>query len=65
VKTGGDFFETLSDPEKLAQNAGAMTGLSRATGDAIAAKFPWRDYGKRDRHRVRPRRRPGRDCGCP
>ncbi len=46
VKTGGDFFETLyADPEKLAQFTGAMTGLSRATGDAIAAKFPWRDYG--------------------
>jgi SAM-dependent methyltransferase len=46
VKTGGDFFETLyADPEKLAQFAGAMTGLSRATGDAIAAKLPWRDYG--------------------
>jgi O-methyltransferase domain/Dimerisation domain len=46
VKTGGDFFETLyADPEKLAQFAGAMTGLSLATGDAIAAKFPWRDYG--------------------
>jgi hypothetical protein len=46
VKTGGDFFETLyADPEKLAQFAVAMTGLSRATGDAIAAKFPFRDYG--------------------
>jgi hypothetical protein len=46
VKTGGDFFETLyADPEKLAQFTGAMTGLSRATGDAIAARFPWRDYG--------------------
>jgi SAM-dependent methyltransferase len=45
VKTGGDFFETLyADPEKLAQFTGAMTGLSRATGDAIASKFPWRDY---------------------
>ncbi|MDT7794557.1 MAG: hypothetical protein QOD59_3998 [Mycobacterium sp.] len=46
MKTGGEFFETLyADPEKLAQFTGAMTGLSRATGDAIAAKFPWRDYG--------------------
>jgi hypothetical protein len=45
VKTGGDFFETLyADPEKLAQFTGAMSGLSRATGNAIAAKFPWRDY---------------------
>ena len=46
VKTGGEFFETLyADPEKLAQFTAAMSGLSRATGDAIAAKFPWRDYG--------------------
>jgi hypothetical protein len=46
VKTGGDFFETLyADPEKLAQFAGAMSGLSTTTGQAIAAKFPWRNYG--------------------
>jgi len=46
VKTGGDFFKTLyADPEKLAQFAAAMSGLSTATGQAIAAKFPWRDYG--------------------
>jgi hypothetical protein len=46
VKTGGEFFETLyADPEKLVQFAGAMSGLSLATGDAIATKFPWRDYG--------------------
>jgi O-methyltransferase domain/Dimerisation domain len=46
VKTGGDFFETVyADPERLVQFTSAMTGLSRAAGDAIAAKFPWRDYG--------------------
>ena len=46
VKTGGDFFESLyADPERLAQFAGAMSGLSTATGQAIAAKFPWRNYG--------------------
>jgi hypothetical protein len=46
VKTGGDFFETLySDPEKLATFAAAMSGLSRPAGEAIAAKFPWRDHG--------------------
>ncbi len=45
VKTGGDFFETLyADPQKLAQFAGAMSGLSAATGQAIAEKFPFRDY---------------------
>lgn len=46
VKTGGDFFENLySDPEKLAGFTAAMSGLSRAAGEAIATKFPWRDYG--------------------
>jgi O-methyltransferase domain/Dimerisation domain len=46
MKQGGEFFENVyADPDKLAQFTGAMTGLSRATGEAIAAKFPWRDYG--------------------
>ena len=46
AKTGGGFFETLyADPAALAQFTGAMTGLSRAAGEAIAAKFSWRDYG--------------------
>lgn len=46
TKTGGDFFETLyADPERLAQFTSAMSGLSRAAGDAIAGRFPWRDYG--------------------
>jgi hypothetical protein len=46
VKTGGDFFATLyADPEKLAVFAAAMSGLSRAAGEAMAAKFPFRDYG--------------------
>jgi len=46
VKTGGDFFGTLyADPEKLAGFTAAMSGLSLAAGQAIAAKFPWQDYG--------------------
>ena len=45
AKTGDDFFATLyADPEKVAQFAGAMSGLSTAAGQAIAAKFPWKDY---------------------
>ena len=45
AKTGDDFFATLyADPEKLAEFAGAMSGLSSAAGQAIAAKFPWKDY---------------------
>jgi hypothetical protein len=46
AKIGGDFFQTVyADSERLAQFAGAMSGLSAAAGRAIAAKFPWRDYG--------------------
>ncbi|SBS79701.1 Tetracenomycin polyketide synthesis 8-O-methyl transferase TcmO [uncultured Mycobacterium sp.] len=46
VKTGGSFFETVySDPDKLAGFTAAMSGLSRAAGEAIAAKFPWHHYG--------------------
>jgi hypothetical protein len=45
VTTGGDFFEALyADPEKLAVFTAAMSGLSRAAGEAIAAKFPWHHY---------------------
>ena len=45
TKTGDDFFGTLySDPDRLAQFAGAMSGLSAATGEALATKFPWRDH---------------------
>jgi O-methyltransferase len=45
AKSGDDFFATLyADPERLAQFARGMSGLSAAAGRAIAAKFPWRDY---------------------
>jgi hypothetical protein len=45
AKSGDDFFATLyAAPERLAQFARGMTGLSAAAGGAIAAKFPWRDY---------------------
>jgi SAM-dependent methyltransferase len=45
IKNGGDFFATLyADQERLAQFAGAMSGLSTAAAEAIAAKFPWHDY---------------------
>jgi hypothetical protein len=43
---GDDFFATLyADPDRLAQFAAAMSGISRGSGEAIAAKFPWREYG--------------------
>ena len=46
AKGGEDFFGALyADPERLAQFARAMSSLSVGTGQAIAAKFPWRDHG--------------------
>ncbi|WP_172798239.1 methyltransferase [Mycobacterium sp. GA-1285] len=45
VKSGGDFFESVyADPAKLAQFTAAMSGLSRAAGEALAAKFSWERY---------------------
>jgi hypothetical protein len=45
AKGGVDFFETLyADPERLAQFARAMSSISAGAGQAIAAKFPWRDH---------------------
>lgn len=45
VKTGEDFFGTLyADPERLEGFLKAMTGLSRGTARAIAARFPWKRY---------------------
>ena len=44
-KHGGDFFEALyADPARLAQFARAMSAISVGAGQAIAAKFPWRDH---------------------
>ena len=45
AKGGENFFEALySDPERLAQFAHAMSGVSTGPAQAIAAQFPWRDY---------------------
>jgi O-methyltransferase domain/Dimerisation domain len=46
AKHGGeDFFGTLyADPARLAQFAGAMSAISVGPGQAIAAKFPWKDH---------------------
>jgi hypothetical protein len=42
IKVGGDLFEQLyADPARLAGFLGAMTGISRGSALAIAAKFPW------------------------
>ncbi|MBS1857174.1 MAG: methyltransferase [Acidobacteria bacterium] len=47
VRTGGEpLFETLyADPARLKQFLAAMSGISRGSAMAIAAKFPWKDYG--------------------
>jgi hypothetical protein len=45
AKVGGDMFQALSgDPERLKLFMEAMTGVSLGAAQAIAAKFPWRDY---------------------
>ena len=45
VKEGGNFFDALyADPERLAQFAQAMSGISGGAAQAIATKFPWRDH---------------------
>lgn len=46
VKHGGeDLFATLySDPVRLRGFLSAMTGISLGAAQAIAQKFPWRDY---------------------
>jgi hypothetical protein len=45
AKGGGDFFAALyADPERLAQFARGMSAVSAGAGQAIAAKFPWRDH---------------------
>ena len=38
------FDQLYSDPARLRQFLGAMTGISQGSGRAIAAQFPWQDY---------------------
>ena len=46
IKDDRDFFGALyADAARLEQFAKAMSGLSGGAGQAIAAKFPWRDHG--------------------
>jgi SAM-dependent methyltransferase len=45
AKTGEDFFGALyADPRRLEGFLKAMTGLSLASAQAIAKKFPWKRY---------------------
>jgi hypothetical protein len=42
---GGNPFNLLySEPARLRQFLSAMTGINLGTAQAIAAKFPWKDY---------------------
>jgi len=44
---GGDkplFEELYSDPGRLKEFLAAMTGISHGANQAIAARFPWKDY---------------------
>ena len=47
VRSGGaPVFEALyADPARLREFLAAMSGISRGAALAIAAKFPWKDYG--------------------
>ena len=47
AKDGGPdpFLDIYADPARLKQFLGAMTGVSHGGNLAIAAKFPWKDYG--------------------
>lgn len=45
AKSGGNFFAAIySDPGRLRSFLRAMTALSSSTAQAIAEKFPWREY---------------------
>jgi predicted nicotinamide N-methyase len=42
---GKDYFATLyADPERLRRFLSAMSGMSAGAAQAVAAKFPWKDY---------------------
>ncbi|WP_026606059.1 methyltransferase [Methylocapsa acidiphila] len=44
-KTSADLFATLyADPDRLLGFLSAMSGVSAGAAQAIAAKFPWRNY---------------------
>jgi len=44
-KHAEDFFGTIyAEPERLRGFLGAMSGVSAGAAQAIAAKFPWKDY---------------------
>lgn len=45
AKESGDLFATLyADPDRLRGFLAAMSGVSLGAAQAIAAKFPWRNY---------------------
>ena len=45
AKELGDLFAALyADPDRLRGFLAAMSGVSLGAAQAIAAKFPWKDY---------------------
>lgn len=45
AKTGGDIFDAIyGDADRLRGFLSAMSAISAGAAQAIAAKFPWRDY---------------------
>jgi hypothetical protein len=64
VKSGGNLFDIYSDPQKLQGFLKAMTGLSKGSAMALAAKIPWRDYKTLIDILLRRRMRPGHDCAA-
>jgi hypothetical protein len=45
AKESGDLFAALyADPDRLRGFLAAMSGVSLGAAQAIAAKFPWKDY---------------------
>ena len=62
AKTGGDFFASVyADPGRLAQFAGAMSGLSSPYRPGDRGQVPVAQPRQRDRHRLRRGGCPGRD----
>ena len=44
AKDSGDAFAFYADPDRLRGFLAAMSGISLGAAQAIAAKFPWKDY---------------------
>jgi hypothetical protein len=53
AKESGDLFAALyADPDRLRGFLAAMSGVSLGAAQAIAAKFPWKDYKTLSRSKI-------------